>query len=298
MDDDSKWRLLYLKKLETEVVHAFSFLRDAGIEPILIKGWAAARNYPKDVERFYADVDLAVSASDFDLAKRLLRTEPGNKLGIDVHRELRHLDTRPWNEIYSNSQEIRLNDVMIRVPSDEDHLRIMAVHWLNDGGARKDRLWDIYYAVKNRPAGFDWDICLNSVGEIRREWIIATIGLAHKYLELEIDGLPFADQARNIPPWLVRALEKEWQSGMPLRSMHISLDDPKELFQQIKKRIPPNAIQATVEMEGRFDNRSRLRYQVGSIIRKFRPSFSGIRDTIVKKSEVKYRIRRPGGTGD
>ena len=298
MDDDSKWRVLYIKKLEAEVVHAFRFLRNAGVEPILIKGWAAARNYPPGVERFYADVDLAVSSVDFELAKRLLRTEPGNKLGIDVHRELRHLDTRPWSEIYSDSQEIELDGVMIRVPSDEDHLRIMAVHWLNDGGARKDRLWDIYHAVQNRPVNFDWDVCLNSVSEIRGEWVIATIGLAHKYLELEIDGLPFANRAKDLPPWLIRAIEKEWRSGTPLRSLHTSLNSAKELFRQIKKRIPPNAVQATVEMEGRFDNRSRLGYQIGSVIRKFRPSFSGIRDTIIKKSDIKYRIRGPGHTGD
>lgn len=270
-------------KLEIEIVDAFSFLRDAGVEPILIKGWAAARNYPENVERFYSDVDMAVSAADFDLAKQLLKTEPGNRLGIDVHRELRHLDTKPWAEIFSDSQAIDLNGVAVRVPSAEDHLRIMAVHWLNDGGVRKDRLWDIYYAVQNRPADFDWDLCLNSVGEVRREWVIAAIGLAHKYLDLEIDGLPFAELAKKLPRWLVSAVEKEWGSGTPPRPLQMCLKNPKELFRQIKKRIPPNAVQATVDMEGRFDDRSRLGYQIRNMIRKVRPSLSGIRGTLIKE---------------
>jgi Uncharacterised nucleotidyltransferase len=276
MNNDSRWQLLYVKKLEVEIVEAFNLLRSGGVEPVLIKGWAAARNYPDPGSRFFTDVDLAVSEQDFAKAKQLLGSKAGERIGIDLHQELRHLDNKPWNKIFKDSQEVDLAGTRIRIPSDEDHLRILAVHWLTDGGANKARLWDIFYAVQNRPSGFDWDRCLNSVSEVRQQWIIATIGLAHKYLDLEIDDFPFADRAKELPTWLISALEKEWKSGVPLKSLHTCLNDPKEFFAQVKKRLPPNPIEATIEMEGSFDNKSRLKYQFGSILKRIRPSIKGI----------------------
>ncbi len=280
MDDDSRWRLLFLAKLEAELLNAFRLLRGNGIEPVLIKGWAAARNYPEPSQRFYSDVDLAVSAVDFLRTKQILANMPGIKINIDVHRELRHLDTRPWHEVVNDSLELDLNGESIRVPSHEDHLRVLGVHWLNDGGTRKDRLWDIYYAVQNRPETFDWDRCLDSVSDVRRSWIITVIGLAHKYLGLAVEDLPFAKRAISLPKWLVATVEKEWRANSPVKPLNSCLNDPKELFKQVRKRIPPNSIQATIEMEGRFDNGSRLKYQVGSMIKRVGPSIRGIRTTL------------------
>lgn len=283
MDEDSRWRHLYGKKLEIDVVDSFRFFQQHGVEPILIKGWVAAQNYPPDVRRHYDDVDLAVSKSDFKIAKHLLSTEAGSRIGVDLHCEFRHLDTKPWNDVLKDSRQVSLNGVSIRIPSAEDHLRILAVHWLNDGGARKDRLWDVYYAVKNRPATFDWDRCLNSVSDVRRQWIIAAIGLAHKYLDLDISGFPSAESAKVLPPWLVAAVEKEWKSGVRLKSLHTCLREPRELLKQIRKRVPPNPLQATIEMEGNFDNGLRFRYQLGSMLNRIRPSVRGIVSTLTRR---------------
>lgn len=280
MDDDSRWRLLYTRKLEAEIVESFDLFRKAGVEPILIKGWAAARHYPAGVHRFYSDVDLAVSAADFEFARTMLLPGTRGRINVDVHREFRHLDTKSWKDVLNDSIEIDLDGAKIRVPSDEDHLRMMAVHWLNDGGARKDRLWDIYYAVQNRPSSFDWNQCLDSVSKIRQEWIITVISLAHKYLGLDIRELPFMHQDKQIPPWLVQSIEKEWKSGVPSRSLHTCLREPREFLRQLRKRIPPNPVQATIEMEGVFDNRSRLKYQLGTMIRRISPSIRGMRGTL------------------
>ena len=100
MEDDRRWRLLYLKKLEMEAVDAFRFLRRSGIEPILIKGVAAARNYPADIPRYYDDVDLAVGAADFGDTLHLLESEAAGKLGVDLHCECRQLDTKPWAALF------------------------------------------------------------------------------------------------------------------------------------------------------------------------------------------------------
>jgi hypothetical protein len=272
MSEDLRWYRLVSKKHDLDVAAAFRLLRDNGIEPILIKGRAAAANYPDGHPRYPGDIDLGVSSSEFDRAKMLVSSSSAHSLPIDLHCELRHLDTLPWHNLFADSVVFELESTQVRVLCPEDHLRVLATHWLNDGGAYKERLWDIYYAVKNRPNSFDWGRCLDVVSPRRRKWVIAAIGLAHRYLELEIEDLPFADQASTLPGWLMRAVEKEWRSGTRIIPLNSCLSDPKVLWQQIWKRIPPNPVQATIETEGEFDEGSRIPYQIRDIFLRLGPS--------------------------
>lgn len=280
----SRWQQLFSRRLEIETVQAFQFFRSRGIEPILIKGWAAAKNYPQDRPRFYTDVDIAVAEGDYVDARSALDSPDGGKIAVDLHRELKHLDTRPWSDVFADSTEVTLDDYPIRIPSAEDHLRILAVHWLNDGGERKDRLLDIYYAIVNRPANFDWERCLGTVSATRRGWIIAAIGLTHKYFGLDLCGLPFENEARDVPSWLCDAVEKEWSSGTPHRSLHTCLNDPAEFIRQLRKRLPPNPLQATIEQEGDIRATSRVPYQIASMRNRLVPSLKGLSDMARLKS--------------
>ncbi|MDM7924271.1 MAG: hypothetical protein QUS14_18455, partial [Pyrinomonadaceae bacterium] len=142
---------------------------------------------------------------------------------------------------------------------------------------------DIYYAVANRPADFDWKECLDVVSPTRRKWVIVAIGLAHKYLGLDISDLPFADEARNIPKWITDTVEAEWATEVRLRPIHTVWKNPRILFQQIKKRFPPNPIQATIECEGDFDDRSRLPYQIRSVIKRAMPSVKRVAGTVLPR---------------
>lgn len=274
--DDLRWYLLQDKVYEARICQAFRIFRSNGIEPVLIKGWAAARYYPDSHLRTYTDIDLGVPSSSFDRAVSLLRDEEANKLNIDLHCEFRHLDTLRWEKLVENSELIFLNGTGIRILSAEDHLRVLTVHWLTDSGGDKERLWDIYYAVENRPASFDWAKCLEPVTATRKKWVICTIGLAHKYLGLEIEGLPFAREAADLPLWLTKSIEREWRLGIPLRGLYDSLHDWRFFFAQLKKRIPPNAVYSTIECEGEFDDRARLPYQLRSLFRRMIPGLRKI----------------------
>lgn len=274
---DSYWKLLQSRVQEQRIEKIFDIFRVAGFEPILIKGWGAARNYPRPFERLAADIDIAVSPLDYSGCQKVLKQQP--IVGIDLHNGLRHLDTVAWDDLFDNSQLVKLNKTAVRILCPEDHLRILCVHWLADGGVSKERLWDIVYAVANRPSDFDWERCLKTVSETRREWILCTIGLAVKYLGLELNNTPMVGRVENFPKWLIKTVEKEWENKVRLKPLHHCLNNRQEFFEQLRQRIPPNPIQATVEMEGKFDEKPRIFYQIGSVLLRFMPSVKRISET-------------------
>jgi hypothetical protein len=281
--DNDRWGVLSRKVSEARIASVFKRFAELGVDPVLIKGWAAARWYPSTVHRFYGDTDLAVSESDFETLTELSRKDPMILAGVDLHRELRHLDTVSWDDLFARSELVDLDGTAIRVLSPEDHLRVLAVHWLNDGGAYKERLWDIYYAIAHRPEDFDWEKCLGVVSGKRQKWIISAIGLAHKYLDLYIDDLPFAEEARDLPEWLVNAVECEWRTDVRLRPLETCLRDPAEFLRQLRKRFPPNPIQATIEVEGEFDDGGRAIYQLKDILKRTAPSIRRIAGALRSK---------------
>ncbi|HQY68101.1 MAG TPA: nucleotidyltransferase family protein [Pyrinomonadaceae bacterium] len=264
-----RWGMLQKRSQRVSAASAIGTFHRNGIESIVIKGIAVARYYPADQWRKFTDIDLAVSGSDFDRAEAVKIEASNSFQPVDLHRELRHLDTVPWADLFEHSTLETIEGTDIRFLCPEDHLRVICAHWLTDGGAYKHRLWDIYWSVQNRPKDFDWDRCLNIVSPNRRKWVIYTIGLANRYLDLRIDDLPFVDEARELPKWLIRSLEREWRSTTRLQPLVLFTRDPFGLFRQILKRLPPNAIQATIDMDGSLDARTRLHYQIGDIYTRF-----------------------------
>jgi hypothetical protein len=280
---DGAWLALRWKIQEEKIKRAFEIFRENEIEPILIKGWAAARFYPLQSERIFADIDLCVDPALFQKAENVSKNIDVKKLNVDLHNGLRHLDTVAWEDLFENSQLFEIGASRIRLLRPEDHLRVLCVHWLTDGGAYKEKLKDIFYAVENRALNFDWERCLETVSKKRRKWIVCTIGLAEKYFGLSLKDTPIEREAEEIPGWLIKCVEKEWRSNVRLKPIHTCFGDRKQLFQQIRKRIPPNPIQATIEMEGSFDNRPRIFYQVGDVFKRATPSFKRVGATLFRR---------------
>lgn len=278
--------MLEQKVQETRISACFSLLSDLDFHPILFKGYVAAANYPKDHDRRYADLDIAVPFSEYEKVREYLPELFKKHIPVDLHCEFRQLDTLDWDELYSRSEIKRIGDSDVRVPCPEDHLRILCVHWLNDGGEYRERLWDIYYAVANRPQDFDWDKCLGCVSKVRREWVIYCIGLAHKYLGLDIKQLPFKEEALNLPAWLPDFLEKEWASNIRTVPLRIAYKRHGMILKQIGKRIPPNPLLAAVQTESSLDTNFLLSMQLRSIFLRSKASikrFLGITNVTNKQ---------------
>ncbi len=257
---------------ETRAVRAFNLFRRAGLSPILIKGIAAGRYYPEDRPRVAIDTDLAVADHDFERARLVVLPRAPEGLAVDLHRQLRHLDTVAWADLYANSVEWELDGGVIRVLRPEDHLRVLCVHWLTDGGSNKDRLWDIYYAIANRPRDFDWHRALDVVAPKRRRWIVCAIGLAQKYLGLDLSDTPIAEEAAKLPQWLIETVEREWASETKFVPLEIAAKQGG-LLKQLPRRLRPDPIWATIQMNGSFDARTRFFYQLGSFFARIPASY-------------------------
>src|SRR5437879_2966649 len=57
---------------ECHIQLAVTLLRSGGVEPLLIKGWAAARLYPEPGLRPYGDMDLCVRPDQLQAAMTIL----------------------------------------------------------------------------------------------------------------------------------------------------------------------------------------------------------------------------------
>ena len=281
--EPDRWISLQAQVQEARIVAALRAFRNNGIEPILIKGWAAARKYPKDRLRRTGDIDLAVAPEEYEEARKIAALPEVAGHNIDLHKGLRKLDTKPWPELLAKSQIEWIDDEPIRLLSDEDHLRILCVHWLIDGGRYRDKLWDIYYAVENRSASFDWQRCLD-VPANRRRWVICAILLAQKYLDLRTDDLPFASEIKALPTWVIRCIEREWKRPYDLEPVLVTTEDPKLFLHQITRRLPPNPIRATIEIDGEIYSNRRTLYQLRVLTTRALPFLINAIDLVRKRS--------------
>lgn len=280
INDEIRWNLLQKNILERNAVRGFEMFREAGIEPILIKGLAAGRYYPENEPRVSIDLDLAVAARDFEKADKIAQSEAADGLAIDLHRELRHLDTVSWDELFKNSVLLPLDGAEIRIPRPEDHLRIVCLHWLTDGGRVKERLYDVYYAVSKREPMFDWYRFFGVVSPTRQRWLECTLGLTAKYLGLDLTDTPAAGADEKLPRWLTDTVEREWSAEVKFEPMEVAVLDRRKFVDQLGRRLNPNPIWATVQAEGSFDAPTRLHYKIANAFRRIPDSYRRISEAI------------------
>ena len=255
------------------------------MEPIIIKGVAAARYYPPGHPRVSIDVDLAVSEDKYEEASSLAVSDQANGLAIDLHCGLRHLDSVEWSRLFADSVEIPLSTgELVRVLRPEDDLRVLIVHWLTDSGSNKERLWDIAYAIERRNDDFDWSRLLDPVSANRRRWIECVVGAAAKYLNVDLTGTPFDGAEQRLPHWFVRSLETEWATEVKAMPLEIVLADPKMLIAQLKRRMRPNPIWATVDCEGSFDASTRVFYQLRNAVGRVPSSYRRVSRTLRRRT--------------
>lgn len=254
--------------------------REAGIEPVLVKGWNVARLYPEPGLRHYFDVDLCVRQDCYGQAKRLVASLGEEGLYVDLHDELDHLDVIKWEEFFSRSHLLRVGETEVRVPCAEDHLRILCIHWLRHGAWRPAGLCDIAAALESRPDDFDWQRCLGP-DPVRADWVACAIELARELLGAEMTAefegrtteIPARLSARreNLPRWLVPAVLRKWSGSVspnyrvPDLAALLRSDGGWKRFSEYFYGRLDQPVRATIALHGGFNNWPRLPYQLGEL---------------------------------
>jgi putative nucleotidyltransferase-like protein len=240
-------------------------LRSRGVEPVLVKGWAIARLYPEPGMRPYGDLDLCALPEHYEAAKDALRSPEGRECSVDLHLGFGSFYDRRTDDVFSRSELIKLDDAEVRVLSAEDHLRFLCMHLLRHGAVRPLWLCDIAVLLEKSGNDFDWDRCLSG-SRRQSDWIACAIGLAHQLMGLDVEGMPIADRARNLPKWLLPAALYQWGSPAQIRSeVAVYLRHPAKLLRALPTELPrhwPNPIEATVTLKGPFNELPRLPFQV------------------------------------
>jgi hypothetical protein len=258
---------------EERIGVAFGLMRAAGIEPILVKGWAVARLYAHRTIRPYGDIDLVVRAGDYASARELLDRSETPAWWIDLHKGLVEIDDRSVDDLFKRSRIEIHKDVQVRVLSDEDHLALLAMHFFKHSGWRPTGLCDVAVIVESLPENFDWSLCLGS-GKSRRAWIASALVLAEQLLGANIEKAPAMLRSYKLPAWLLDAVLNQWGNllpadhslpGQPMPVFLYSLRDPRTLLRELRGRWPDPII-ATFNLRAQPNNWPRLPYQLGAFI--------------------------------
>jgi len=209
-------QILEAGRSERDIQAAFKAFRSAGIEPLLFKGWVAARHYPERGLRPWGDIDLYVPASEYERAEKFVQEGAvALQCAVDLyHEDFADLDERGVEELYARSLLVPLGDAEVRVPGESDHLRLLCLHWRRHHGWRPLWLCDIAAALEGRSAEFDWDVCLRGT-EKQRDWIVCALLLARELLGAQLSDAPDAIREARAPHWLARAVLKQW--GVPAK---------------------------------------------------------------------------------
>lgn len=255
-----------------EIKQVFTLLRLAGVEPLIVKGLAAARLYPEPGLRPSGDIDLCVHPAQYQTASVALDDWTDHQFAVDLHDGFSSLDRGSVDDLFARSQLISLGEVNVRVLAPEDHLRVLCIHFLRHGAFRPLWLCDIAAAVESRPADFDWERCLGT-DRRRRDWVACTIGLAHQLLEARVDDTPVERRSKNLPRWLIPDVLKQWDAPNTMNhgvmkhraAMADYLRNPSGVFKDIRNRWP-NPIEATVYVGGPFNELPRWPFQIGECI--------------------------------
>jgi hypothetical protein len=250
---------------ERQLTRILARLRGAGVEPLLGRGWAAARHYPEAGLRPYRDFDLYVGPAQRDAADRALE---GESAAVTLHVGCAELNDRTWSVLNERARSLPLGSGEVRVFGPEDQLRLVALHMLRHGAWRPLWLCDLGAVLESCGHGFDWSRFLEGDGR-RTDWVCCALVLARDLLGAELEGAPAQVTGRKLPGWMAHTVLRQWsRPGLGPSRRPVPRDSPSRLAREPEGAgvLWPNGIEATVGVRGPFNAVPRFPFQLAECV--------------------------------
>lgn len=274
----------------------------AGVDALLIKGWAVARRYPEVGLRPYSDLDLIIRSEEGGAARAALAAPPALECPVDLHDGPSRVDALGFDQLADRAEVVQFGTRRVRILGPEDHLRLLALHALRHGVFRPIWLVDLAVCVEGRPPGFDWERCL---GPIRRqgEWVVGVVALAERLLGARAEDTPAAGRADTLPGWLIRAILRNWARGTGTSHLAPVFDalvarrrHPRLAWAEARRRWD-RPIEATIEVGGSFNRLPRWPFQVAAVARRMLELLRALRrPTALRRRHPRPRLMARAGT--
>ncbi len=136
---------------EQHVEKVFRICREADVEALIVKGWAAAILYEQNDLRPAGDIDLCVRPEHFDKADAALKSPEASDCFVDLHTSLSEIGERSFEDLLKRSILVPLGAEQARTLGTEDHLALLCIHLLKHGAWRPLWLCDISAAIEALP---------------------------------------------------------------------------------------------------------------------------------------------------
>ena len=201
---------LRARLMQEQLEKLLQILDAAQIPAVPVKGWLCARHYAELGTRPAGDIDICVRSGDMDAATRAfegsgatrLLDENVNRAGnarlreekfwfpdapqgwstVELHAELTdlHAPSEPsWDALLERGETIDIGQTRAHILAPEDHLRLLAIHFLRHEAARPLWLCDIGALLEARGDNWSWKLCLGH-DRARRNWVINALLLARR----------------------------------------------------------------------------------------------------------------------
>jgi hypothetical protein len=234
-------------------------LVEIGIRPIVIKGWAIGRRYPRKGLRHYSDLDLVVTPQERRRAEEVLRRFEDDRVEVDLHPRLPHVAGRDPAALTARLVPLPIGSAEAVTLGDEDHLWLLALHALAHGAWRPVWLCDLALLIEQRGRALDWDYVMSGAARDVPAVQIA-LALAQRVLDAQIDGTPIASFPAP-PSWVEPALHAGWDEGFRAYPPLTALPAPRELAAELRRRWP-DPIRATAAARGPWNEWPRAPLQL------------------------------------
>lgn len=251
LKDLVRHQVLEAARFEAGLKSRLRAFREAGIDVLLVKGWAIARRYPNKGLRHYSDLDLVLDAAHRARAEQILLAHAYDRLDTDLHFSIPHVRGRDLEALRSRLVEIPLGDEVVRTLGDEDHVWLLALHALGHGLWRSVWLVDLAVMLE-QPLDLDY-LFAGPRGDAHA--VKLALALAQRAI-----GAGGAVQT-ELPRWLEPALYEQWGRGFVMYEPLTRVPSLNQLVDDARRRWP-NPIRATAQLGGPWNEWPRLPLQL------------------------------------